>query len=235
MAGDARTNVVLVHGAWVDGSSWGEVITTLQEAGHRVIAVQLPLTSLADDIAATRNAMDALEGPTVLAGHSYGGTVISGAAANAPNVVGLVYVAALMNEVGESVNDITGRFPATDIGPTVRTNAGGKLTVDLDAFPDVFATGVEPKLARLLAAVQKPLTPACFDAKAEQAAWHNLPTWYVLSEGDRVVNPEAQRFLAERAGSTVVSIPAGHASSAQMPQPIATAIMDAAKGGTAHK
>lgn len=224
-------NVVLVHGAWCDGSSWSRVIPLLQDAGHTVIAVQNPLTSAADDIANVQHVLAALEGPVVLAGHSYGGVVISGAALGNASVIGLVYVAAIVPDAGEE--NPTGRFAPTEGFGQIRADERGYLTLDRDNFPAVFAADVDPVQARVMAAVEKPTSGQCFAGTLPAAAWHDVPTWFVISENDKMVNPDAQRFFAERMGSTTISIASSHASPVSHPQEVAAAIMDAAKGDPA--
>ena len=168
------TNILLVHGAWVDASSWNGVITVLQEAGYPVLAVQLPLSSLDEDIATTKAALASLNGPTVLVGHSYGGAVISGAATDEPNVVGLVYVAAYALDEGESVFDINNRFPATEGVQHIRQGyIPNSIWVDPAAFPQFFAPDVDPTLARVLAVVQKP--QSLKGGVLGKPAWRSLP------------------------------------------------------------
>lgn len=221
-------NVVLVHGGWSDGSSWSGVIPILQEAGHDVIAVQNPLTSLADDVANTRAVLAGLDGPTVVAGHSYGGSVISGAAGDAPDVVGLVFVCALANDEGESANDIQGRFPATDVMPLIQVDDGGFMMADRAAFPEVYAGDVDPATRGVISAVMKPTSAACLTEAGGPPAWRSLPCTYLVSEQDRMVSPDAQRWLAERIGANTISVPSSHAMHISHPREVADAILAAA-------
>lgn len=221
-------NVVLVHGAWSDGSSWSEVIPLLQEAGHEVVAVQNPLTSLADDVANTRAVLAGFDGPTVVAGHSYGGSVISGAALDAPGVVGLVFVAALANDEGESANDILGRFPPSEVMALIQVDDRGFMMADRDAFPEVLADDVDAARRGVISAVMKPTGAACLGDAAGPPAWRSLPSTYLVSEQDRVVPPDAQRWMAERIGATALSIPSSHASIISHPHEVADAILAAA-------
>ena len=224
----ASAAVVLVHGAFADGSSWSKVIPTLQEAGHHVVAVQLPLTSLEDDIEVTRRVLAAQEGPVVLVGHSYGGAVISGAG-TAENVRALVYVAAYAPDEGESLLDVSARFPSTD-GPThFRPDAAGFVTVEQAAFPRAFAADVDPVQARVMAAVQKPAGGGNFAVKAGLAAWHTRPSWYLVSQHDQMIHPDLERWFATRMGATVREVPASHASLVSQPEVVIALIGEAAR------
>ncbi len=224
-----EVNVVLVHGAWADGSSWGGVISLLQEKGYNVTAVQIPLTSLANDAAVTRRVLAMQNGSTILVGHSYGGTVITEAGANASNVVGLVYISAFAPDEGEVLGELNGRMPAAPGQANLRPDAYGFLWIDPKAFPESFAQDVDPVQARVMAAVQKPLSASIFGEKATQAAWKSKPSWYLVSENDRIINPDLERFMAERIGAReVVTIPSDHASLVSHPAEVAQLIMDAA-------
>ena len=161
----------LVHGAWADGSSWSKVIPLLQEEGYNVTAVQIPLTSLADDVAVTRRVLAMQNGPTILVGHSYGGVVITEAGANASNVVGLVYISAFAPDDGEVLGELNARMPAASGQANIRPDAYGFLWIDPQAFPESFAQDVDPVQARIMAAVQKPLSASIFGEKVTQAAW----------------------------------------------------------------
>lgn len=216
--------VVLVHGAWCDGSSWSGVVAALQAAGREVVAVQNPLTSLAEDVAATTRVLDGVEGEVVLVGHSYGGAVISGASAGAADVRALVYVAAYAPDAGETVQGLGERFTATDGAATIRATADGWLTLDPDTFPEVFAGDVPRERARVLAAVQKPTHAACFGAPLAAAGWSRLPSTYIRSRGDRMVAPELQSWTADRIGATVHELDSSHASPVSRPEEIARII-----------
>jgi pimeloyl-ACP methyl ester carboxylesterase len=205
-------NVVLVHGAWCDGSSWAKVIGPLQQQGHHVVAVQNPLTSLADDVAWTRRIIAEQDGPVALVGHSYGGAVISGASADNPQVAGLVFVAAYAPDEGETVLALGERFDPTPGGASIRATSDGWLTLDPGMFPSVFAGDIDPADAAVLAAVQKPTHGACFASPAGPAGWHSLPTAYIRSTDDEMVNPTLQSWLAERAAATVTDLASSHAS-----------------------
>jgi pimeloyl-ACP methyl ester carboxylesterase len=182
-------NVILVHGAWADGSSWSKVIPLLQENGYNVTAVQIPLTSLSDDVAVTQRVLAMQKGPTILVGHSYGGVVITEAAANASNVVGLVYISAFAPDAGEALGEHNARMPAASGQANIRPDAYGFLWIDPRAFPESFAQDVDPVQARIMAAVQKPLATSIFGENVTQAAWKTKPSWYLVSENDRIINP----------------------------------------------
>ncbi len=205
-------NVVLVHGAWCDGSSWAAVIGPLQERGHHVVAVQNPLTSLADDVAWTRRVVAQQDGPVALVGHSYGGAVISAASARTPQVAGLVFVAAYAPDEGETVLGLGERFDPTPGGAAIRATDDGWLTLDAGLFPKVFAGDVDPAEAAVLAAVQKPTHGACFGTPAGTVGWHTLPTAYVRSLDDQMINPALQSWMAERTGAATTDLQSSHAS-----------------------
>ena len=232
------TNAVLVHGAWADGSSWSGVIRRLQDGGCQAIAVQLPLTSFGDDVAVTRRAIALRDGPIVLAGHSYGGMVISEAANNAPNVASLVYISAFANEEGEMLGEINARI-APAPGPTpLRFNDAGFVWVDQEAFPRVFAHDVDPAQTRVMAAVQKPIAAKIFGEKPGKPAWKSIPSWYLISEDDRMIPAPLQKFMANRMGAISRTVPGSHASLVSHAEEAAQLILDAAKaaaGGAATK
>src|SRR4030095_3956462 len=171
-----KSSVVLVHGEWADGSSWSKVIPLLQKNGLRVTTVQLPLTSLADDVAVTRHVIALQEGSTVLAGHSYGGSVITEAGTNTRNVVGLVYVSAFAPDEGESLGELYARAAAPGVA-AVGPDDAGFLCID----PEAFAHDVDPVQARILAVVQKPIAARIFGDKVTRPAWELKPSWYLVS------------------------------------------------------
>jgi len=225
----AVSNVVLVHGAWADGSSWSRVIPLLQEKGYNVTAVQIPLTSVADDVAVTSRVLAMQNGPTILVGHSYGGVVITEAGADASNVVGLVYVSAFAPDVGETLGALNSRMPTGSGQANIRPDAYGFLWIDPKAFPESFVQDTDPVQARVMAAVQKPLSASIFGDNVTQAAWKSKPSWYLVSENDRIINPDLERFMANRIGAKeVVSIPSSHASLVSHPDEVVKLITDAA-------
>ncbi|MFJ6080826.1 alpha/beta fold hydrolase [Streptomyces sp. NPDC092369] len=217
-------NVVLVHGAYADGSSWAKVIPLLQAAGLNVIAVQNPLTSLADDVAATNFALTRVDGPTVLVAHSYGGTVISQAGLD-PKVTGLVYVAARAPEAGEDYAALAATFPTPPVNAGIITSGGFKF-IDRAAFLRDFANGVPRKEALTLYAAQGPLSTAA--PTTSVAAWHQRPSWYAVSKNDRTIDPGLERFMARRMGATTIEVDAGHLSLVSHPEVISRLILRAA-------
>ncbi|MBN3938576.1 MAG: alpha/beta hydrolase [Nostoc sp.] len=223
-------NIVLVHGAFADGSSWSKVIPLLQDKGLRVTAVQIPLTSLADDVAVVKQVLAAQTGSIILVGHSYGGAVITEAAANAANVVGLVYIAGHAPDKGESLSDLNKRFPTPPGSSHIHSIYNNKfLQVDPDTFQEVFAQDVDAVEARVMAAVQKPIAIKNFSEKVSQAAWKSKRSWYLVSANDRMISPELERFMAKRIGATVISLPSSHVSMVSHPTEVANLIIEAAK------
>lgn len=205
-------NIILVHGAWADGSSWSRVISLLLEQGHHVTAAQIPLTSLADDTAVIQRILAVQRGPAIVVGHSYGGMVISEAATSASNAAALVYISAFAPEEGETLGELNARNPAP-VGPSpLRFNDPGFVWIDPAAFASAFAHEVEPAQAGVMAAIQKPIAAKVFGEKAGKPAWKTLPSWYLISEEDRILSPETQRFMAKRMGSVTSVVPGCHAS-----------------------
>jgi pimeloyl-ACP methyl ester carboxylesterase len=220
------SNVVLVHGAWADGSSWSEVIPYLQAAGLKVTSVQNPLTSVADDVAATKRALALQKGLTVLVGHSYGGTVISEAGID-PKVSALVYVAARAPDAGEDFTALSGKFPTTPVRASIETHDGFQ-TIAEQAFVDHFANGLPKTKAETLFAVQQPITATLFGQRTTAAAWKNKPSFYAVSTNDETTSPDLQRFLAKRMNATTIEIDSGHLSLVSHPKEIAHLILVAA-------
>jgi pimeloyl-ACP methyl ester carboxylesterase len=228
MATTNATNmsIVLVHGNWVDGSSWSKVIPILQNAGHKVIAVQLPLHSLADDIATVKRAIGLIGGPVILVGHSYGGFVITNAAYNNPNVKGLVYIAAFAPNEGQSLSRLGPHFPK---GFLV-VDSGGFISVNPAMFPQAFAQDIDPAQAKVMAATQKPTSQSILAEKSGPPAWKQLPTWYQVSENDHIIPPAAERMFAKQINATTISLPSSHASPVSHPNEVAQLILNATKG-----
>jgi pimeloyl-ACP methyl ester carboxylesterase len=219
-------NAVLVHGAWADGSSWGAVIPRLQAAGLNVTAVQNPLTSLADSVAATRRALALQDGPTVLAAHSWGGTVISETGTEA-KVTALVYVAARAPDADEDFVALSAKFPTMPVRTGVQ-NHDGFTTISQEAFVKYFANGVAREKAEVLYAVQEPAAASLFGGRTTAAAWRSKPSWYAVSKDDQTIAPDLERFLAKRMNATTVELEAGHLSLVSHPQAIANLILAAA-------
>ena len=222
-------NVVLVHGAWADGSSWSEVITRLQAAGLHVTAVQNPLTSLADSVASTRRALALQDGPTVLVAHSWGGTVISEAGID-PKVTALVYVAARAPDAGEDFVALSGKFPTMPVRAGVQER-DGFTNLSEQAFLKYFANGVAPEKAEVLYAEQQPAAASLFGGRTTVAAWRSKPSWYAVSRLDQTISPDLERFLAARMKATTVELEAGHLSLVSHSREIAGLILAAAGRG----
>jgi pimeloyl-ACP methyl ester carboxylesterase len=221
------TNIVLVHGAWADGSSWNKVIPLLEKTGHRVIAVQLPLHSLADDVDTVKRAISLVGGPVTLVGHSYGGAVITNAASDNPNVTGLVYVAAFAPSEGQSLSNLVdlGKLPKN----LLIFDSGGFAYINPTMFQGAFAQDVDTAEAAVMAAVQKPISLSTFEEKSGPPAWKQLPTWYQISEGDHMIPPDAERLFAKQMNATTLSINSSHASLVSHPDDIAQLILNATK------
>src|SRR5215469_2897763 len=219
-------NVVLVHGAFADGSGWRRVVEILGKGGYAVSVVQEPLTSLADDVAATRRVLDLQQGPTVLVGHSYGGVVIT-EAGNAPNVVGLVYIAAFIPDQGESAVGLLSQAPAAN--NDMRATKDDFLYLDPAAFPADFAADLPPAEASFMAHSQAMAAKAAADAPVTTAAWHQKRSWALVASRDRNINPDLERTMAKRAGSETIEVPASHAVYASRPEEVARLIERAAK------
>lgn len=225
--------VLLVHGAFADGTSWRGVIAQLQADGVPVRALAHPLRGLYADAAYVAHVAAGVDGPVLLVGHSYGGMVITECAAEAPNVTGLVYVAAFIPELGESLASINARYPATTTGPRLLEGtypAAGdgetqvELSISTESFPAAFAADLPPEVARVAAATQRPPALACFEQPATRTAWRELPSWAVLAAADQMIHPDAQRDMAERAGAAVASVDASHAVALSQPGVVATAV-----------
>jgi pimeloyl-ACP methyl ester carboxylesterase len=222
-------NVVLVHGAWADGSSWADVILRLQAAGLNVTAVQNPLTSLDDAVAATRRALALQDGPTVLAGHSWAGTVVSEAGMD-PKVTALVYVAARAPDAGEDFVALSGKFPTMPARAGVQEN-DGFTQLSEEAYLKYFAGDVPGDRARVLYATQQPAAASLFAGRTTVAAWRSKPSWYAVSTLDQTISPDLERFLADRMKATTVELEASHLSLISRPQEIAELILAAAGRG----
>lgn len=223
-----NVNIVLVHGGWADASSWGGVIPILQKAGHRVIAVELPEHSLADDVATAKRAISLVGGPTILVGHSYGGEVITNAGYNNPNVKGLVYVAAFAPKEGQSIGDFVN--PSKVPPGVLIKDEGGFLYINPNNFHDFFAQDVDPSQTNIMAAVQKPINSSIFAEKSGPPAWKQLPTWYQVSENDHAIPPDTQHMFVKQMNATTISLPASHVSYISHPIEIAQFILNATKG-----
>ena len=223
-----NTTIILVHGAFADGSGWGEVIPLLEQDGYDVIAVQNPLTSYADDVATTRRVIDAQEKPVVLVGHSYGGAVITGAAVEAKNVKALVYVAAFAPDAGDNLQALLQKYPSK-IGTALVPDAAGFLYIDRSKFKEVFAADVPDGQRSIMNAAQKPVHSSIFAQQYEAAAWKEIPNWYLVATEDQAINPALQRVFAERMKATTQEVTSSHVPFASNPAAVARIIGQAAE------
>jgi pimeloyl-ACP methyl ester carboxylesterase len=226
---NSRPNIVLVHGAWADGSCWSGVIEQLQANGFQVRAPQFPLSSLADDVARLRQVLEFQDGPTILVGHSYGGQIITALGPDAPNVVGLVYIAAFGLDEGESLGALLSQGPVTPALAHLFTDSRGFGWLSEDDFVNHFAGDVEPTRARVLYAVQQPLASSAFTDVMGVPAWKSLPSWYLVAENDEAIPPDAERQFAARMGATTVEIPSSHVAMVSHPADVAELVEKAAE------
>jgi pimeloyl-ACP methyl ester carboxylesterase len=220
------SSIVLVHGAWADGSCWREVILRLQARAEDVIAVQSPLTSLADDVAAVGRALATVTRPVVLVGHSWGGAVITQAGAN-PRVKALVYVAAFAPNAGESVNDLGRGKPPPPAFRDAAVSPEGLIRLSARGMAQDFAGDLSPQEARYMFAAQGPTSERCFEDALTAAAWRTRPSWYVLAERDRMIAPQDQAFMAGRMGATTVRASSSHVVMISHPDVVTQAILAA--------
>ena len=225
---NARPNIVLVHGAWADGSCWSGVIERLQARDFQVQAPQFPLTSLADDVARLRQVLEFQDGPTIVAGHSYGGQIVTALGEEAPNVAGLVYISAFGLDEGESLGALLAGGPPTPALAHLFTDSRGFGWLLEDDFVDHFAADVEPIRARAMWAVQQALALSAFDEVMDVPAWKSLPSWYLVARNDEAIPPDAERRFAERMGATTVEIPSSHVAMVSRPAEVADLIEQAA-------
>lgn len=223
--------IVLVHGAWADASSWSGVIERLQKAGYKVTGVQLGLGALDDDVARTRGVLAAQTGPTLLVAHSYGGAVITQLGSNAPNVVGLVYESAFAPDEGETMKALINGGPQPAGAAAIRPDKQGYLWLDPAGFLKFFAPDVNPTEARVMEAVQKPISAAAFlgDEKFGPPAWKSFPSWFLITEDDQMVPPAAQHLFAKRMNATVTSLAGSHVSMVSHPDVVTSFIIKAAQ------
>lgn len=217
--------VVAVHGAWADGSSWKDVILGLEREGLRVIAAPIPLTSLEDDTAAVQRALARTTGPVILAGHAYAGAVI--AAVNGERVKALVYVAALAPDQGETVAQVFYRDQPHPQAPQLAPDADGFIWMPDDGFRNAFAQHATAEQIALSKAVQRPIALKCIQEPVPKPAWRSKPSWFLIAEEDRMVNPQTQQFMAQRMGATIRSFAVDHAPLLSAPQKVVDIILDA--------
>jgi len=216
-----RPNIILVHGAWADGSSWSAVIEDLQANGYKVTAPQFPLTSIADDVVRLRQVLALQDGPSILVGHSYGGQIITSLGADAPNVAGLVYIAAFGLDEGESLGALLSQGPTPPALVHQFVDKRGFVWLPEEDFVNYFAADVDSIKAKVLYAVQQPLAATAFNDVMGIPAWKSLPSWYLIATDDQALPPAAQRLFAKRMGATVVEIPSSHVAMVSYPGDVA--------------
>jgi pimeloyl-ACP methyl ester carboxylesterase len=222
-----KPSVVLVHGAWADGSSWNDVTRSLLGAGLNVLSAPIPMTSLSDDVAALDRALERVDSPIVLAAHAYAGAVIA-ATAN-ERVRALVYVAALAPDEGETVAEVFYHEKPHPQAPQLAPDAHGFIWMPQEAFAAAFAQNASPERAALFAATQRPLAVACIQEKVPKPAWRVKPSWYLIAAEDRMINPATQRFMAARMGARIRSEQVDHTPMVTAPQPVIEVIFDAVR------
>lgn len=232
-----KPTVVLVHGAFADSTSWNGVVKKLKRDGYPVIAAANPLRGLSADAAYLKRLLASIDGPVVLAGHSYGGSVISSAALGADNVKALVYIAAFLPEQGESAVELSGKFPGSTLGEALRPvpitlpdgSQGADLYIEQGKFHDQFAADVPENTTDLMAVAQRPVTSAALEEGGSEPAWKSVPSWVLVATEDLNIPPQAQRFMAERANARTVEVRASHAVSVSRPDAVADIIEKAAR------
>jgi pimeloyl-ACP methyl ester carboxylesterase len=227
-----RPNIVLVHGAWADGSCWSDVIELLHADAYKVTAVQIPETSLADDVARVRHVLSRQSGPTILAAHSYGGQVITSLGADAPNVVGLVYIAGFGLDEGESIGALLQQGPPTPALANVDIDSEGFAWIPEDDFLGHFAADIDPVKAKVMYAVQQPLHTSTFADVMGAPAWKSLPSWYLVAQNDEVIPPDAERQFAQRMGADTIEVASGHCAMVSHPEETLERIVTAANTAT---
>lgn len=227
-------NIVLIHGAWADGSSWSAVIQRLQEDGYTVTAPQFPLTSLTDNVARLREVLAVQDGPTIVVGHSYGGQIITALGADAPNVAGLVYIAAFGLDQGESLGGLLSQAPPTPALAHLRTDAQGFAWIPQPDFVNYFASDVDRAQANVLYAVQQPLSLSALGEVMGTPAWKTLPSWYMVATNDQAIPPDVERLFAQRMGATTVEVKSSHLVMVSHPDRVTDLIEKAARAVAAQ-
>jgi pimeloyl-ACP methyl ester carboxylesterase len=225
----ALPNIVLVHGAWADGSSWSAVIERLQADGYNVTAPQFPMTQLSDNVARLRQVLVRQNGPTIAAGHSYGGQIITALGTDAPNVVGLVYIAAFGLDEGESIGALLQQGPPTPALAHLNIDDQGLAWLPEDDFVNHFAADIDPSKARVMHAVQQPLAASTLGDVMGTPAWKSLPTWFLVAGDDQAIPPDAEREFAKRMGATTVEITSNHLAMVSHPDDVVALIETAAQ------
>jgi pimeloyl-ACP methyl ester carboxylesterase len=233
-----QPNVVLVHGAFADGSSWSAVTEDLQAKGYEVTAPQFPLTSLADDVARLRQVLAWIDGPAIIAGHSYGGQIITALGANTGNVVGLVYVAGFGLDEGESIAGLGADEPPPRALANLTVDQHGFGRLGEDDFVNHFAADVDPVKARVMHAAQQPVAMSVFEDVMGTPAWKSLPSWYLVAANDEAIAPDAERMFAKRMGAETVEVASSHVAMVSHPDAVVELVEAAARQATdarAHK
>ena len=227
-------NIVLVHGAWADGSCWSAVIERLQASGYDVTAPQFPESSLANDVARLRQVLDRQQGPTIVAGHSYGGQIMTALGTEAPNVIGLVYIAAFGLDEGESIGGLLGGGEPTPALAHLDVDPQGYAWIPEKDFVGHFAADVDPVAAKVMYAAQQPLSMSTFGDVMGVPAWKALPTWYMVAQNDEAIPPDAERSFATRMGATIIEVATGHVAMVSHPDDVVALIEAAVKGVGDH-
>jgi pimeloyl-ACP methyl ester carboxylesterase len=230
---NARPNIVLIHGAWAEGSCWTGVIERLQADGYHVTAPQFPLTAQADDVARLRQVLDLQDGPAIVAGHSYGGQVMTALGADAPNVAGLVYIAAFGLDQGESLGALLSQGPVTPALAHLAIDKQGFGWLSEDDYVRHFAGDVDPVKAKVMHAVQQPIAMAIFEEVMGEPAWKTLPSWYLVAADDQALPPDVERLFATRMGAATVEIPSSHVAMVSHPAAVVQLIETAAEAVSA--
>ena len=223
-----QPNIVLVHGAWADGSCWNGVIERLQADGYAVTAPQFPESSLAADVARLRQVLHRQDGPTIVVGHSYGGQIMTALGADAPNAVGLVYIAAFGLDEGESLGALAAQGPPTPALAHLDIDAAGFAWLPEEDFVKHFAADVDPVKARVMYAVQQPIAASAFDDVMGVPAWKSLPTWFLVATADEAIPPEGERQFAARMGATTIELASSHVAMVSHPDEVAQFVETAA-------
>ena len=229
MTPDDKPNIVLVHGAWADGSCWSADIERLQAQGHTVTAPQFPMGALADDVARLRQVLGRQDGPTVVVGHSYGGQIMTALGTDAPNVTGLVYVAAFGLDEGESIGALLAQGPPTPAIAHLEIDEQGYAWLPEDDFVAHFAGDVDPVKAKVMHAVQQPLAGSALEETMGAPAWKSLPSWYLVAANDEAIPPDAERQFAARIEAITVEVPSSHVAMVSRPDDVTELIQSAAR------
>jgi pimeloyl-ACP methyl ester carboxylesterase len=224
-----RLNVVLVHGAWADGSSWSGVIERLQADGYHVTAPQFPESSLSADVARLRQVLELQDGPTIVAGHSYGGQIMTALGTDAPHAAGLVYIAAFGLDEGESLGALLSQGPPTPTLEHLFTDSHGFGWLPEEDFVKHFAADVDPVRAKVMHAVQQPLAASTFADVMGVPVWKSLPSWYLVATQDQAIPPDAERMFAGRMGATTIEVPSSHVAMVSHPAEVTQLIESAAE------